>query len=69
MECEIELRNTATQECVVVRISDAMLYDRLLALSAEYSISAEALVNIAIRKLIDDVDLVRRLRAGWTESK
>ncbi len=56
-----------TMEDFSVRLTDAMLYDRLHVLSAEYSISAELLVNAAVKKLLDDVDFVRSLRAGEIE--
>lgn len=41
-----------------------MLYDRLHTLSAEYSVSVELLVNLAVRRLVDDIDFVRNLRIG-----
>ena len=45
-----------------VRITNSMLYDRLHTLSVEYSVSIEFLVNIAIERLINDVDFIRNLR-------
>ena len=45
-----------------VWLNDPMLYDRLHTLSAEYSVPVELLVNLAVKRLIDDVDLVRSLR-------
>ena len=47
-----------------VWLNDPMLYDRLHTLSAEYSVPVELLVNLAVKRLIDDVDLVRSLRMG-----
>ena len=44
-----------------------MLYDRLHTLSAEYSVSVELLVNLAVRRLVDDIDFVRNLRIGKIE--
>ena len=41
-----------------------MLYDRLHTLSAEYSVSVEMLVNVAVKRLVEDVDFVRSLRTG-----
>ena len=64
MEKYIELKNSIAGESLVIRISDPMLFDRLVSLSVEYSVSTELLVNVAIKKLIEDVDLVRKLRAG-----
>ena len=51
-------------EKITININDALLYDRLHTLAAEYSVSTDLLVNIAIRRLIDDVELIRKLRAG-----
>lgn len=52
------------RETFTVQLTDPMLYDRLRTLSAEYDLSVEYLVNMAVQRLIDDVDLVRSLRAG-----
>ena len=49
---------------MTIAISDALLYDKLHTLAAEYSVSTDLLVNIAIKRLIDDVELIRKLRAG-----
>lgn len=46
------------------QLTDPMLYDRLNTLSMEYSVSVELLINVAAKRLIDDVDFVRSLRAG-----
>ncbi len=54
-------------ENFTVQLADAMLYDRLHILSAEYSISVETLINIAVRRLVGDVDFVRNLRTGKVE--
>ena len=40
------------------------LFNRLHILAVEYSIPIDVLVNVALKKLIDDVDLLRDLRAG-----
>ena len=48
----------------MVRITDPMLYDRIHILSNEYSVSVESLVNVAVRRLVEDIDFVRELRAG-----
>lgn len=41
-----------------------MLYDKLQTLAAEYSLSAEFLVSVAVQRLIEDVEFVRSLRIG-----
>ena len=51
-------------ESLIIRFASPMLYDRLHVLSVEYSLPVESLVNIAISRLLDDVNFVRNLRAG-----
>lgn len=48
----------------VVQITDSMLYDRVHILSDEYSVSIEKLINVALKRLVNDVDFVRDLRTG-----
>ena len=38
--------------------------DKLYTLAAEYSVSYDLLINLALKRLIDDIDLFRKLRAG-----
>ena len=52
------------KENFTVQLTSPMLYDRLHTLSTEYSVTTEQLVNLAVKRLIDDVDFVRSLRAG-----
>ncbi|MCH5343999.1 MAG: hypothetical protein J1E64_08160 [Acetatifactor sp.] len=52
-----------SMENFTVQLTEPLLYDRLHTLSVEYSISAKMLVNVAVRRLLDDVDFVRSLRA------
>ncbi len=52
------------KETFSVQLTDSMLYDRIHTLSAEYSVSVEQLVNVAVQRLVDDVDFVRSLRMG-----
>lgn len=59
-------KKSRTMENFAVRLTDPMLYDRLHTLSAEYSMSAELLANMAVKRLLDDVDFVRGLRSGKT---
>lgn len=61
--------NDSPMECFTIRLANPMLYDRLHILSAEYSVSVEFLANIAIRRLLDDVNFVRNLRAGKTRNE
>ena len=52
------------EERFTVRLTNPMLYDRLFTLAAEYSVSVEFLLNVAMKRLMDDVDFVRSLRTG-----
>ncbi len=54
------------RETFNVPLKDPMLYDRLRILSTEYDISIEGLVNVAVKRLLDDVKFVRNLRTGKT---
>ena len=54
------------KETFTVELTNPMLYDRLRILSAEYCVSTEQLVNVAVQRLLDDVDFVRSLRTGKT---
>ena len=54
------------RETFTVQLMDPMLHDRLRTLSAEYDLSVASLVNVAVKRLVDDVDFVRSLRTGKT---
>ncbi len=56
-----------SKEDFTIHVTNPMLYDRLRTLSVEYSLSAELLVNVAVKRLLDDVEFVRGLRAGKTK--
>jgi len=45
-------------------VTDSMLSDRLHTLAMEYSTSQELLINLAVKRLIDDIDFMRDLRSG-----
>ncbi len=62
-------KGSEAEENFTVQLTKPMLYDRLHILSAEYSVSVEYLVNEAVNRMISDVDFVRSLRHGKTESK
>ena len=64
MEEKHKSSESRSKESFIVQIANPMLHDRLHTLSVEYSISEEMLVNIAVKRLMDDVELVRNLRLG-----
>jgi hypothetical protein len=43
--------------------------DRIHTLAAEYSVSTDLLINLAAKRLLDDVELFRELRAGKIKSE
>ena len=51
----------------MVQLTNPMLYDRLHTLAMEYDLPIELLVNMAVKRLLDDVDFVRDLRTGKME--
>ena len=55
------------RETFTVQLTDPMMYDMLRTLSAEYDLSVEYLVNMAVRRLMDDVEFVRNLRIEKVE--
>ncbi len=61
---EIIGEGKALSENFRILLTDTMLYDRLHTLSVEYSMPVELLVNVAVKRLVSDVDFVRGLRMG-----
>ena len=55
------------REVFAIYLTDGMLYDKLNRISAEYSLPVEALVNLAVKRFTDDIELVRSLRLGEVE--
>ena len=55
------------KESFAICLTDGMLYDKLHRFAAEYSLPVEVLVNLAVKRLEDDIELVRRLRFGNVE--
>ena len=47
-----------------IQLTDPMLYDRLHTLSPVYSVLVEMVVTVAVRRLVGNVDGVRRVRSG-----
>ena len=62
----VDIKNSNSMEKFTVQLMDPLLYNKLYILAAEYSISVETLINIAIKRFIEDIDFVRSLRVGKT---
>ena len=55
----MEMQNT-----IIVQFVSSMTCDRLRTLSSEYNLPMSALVDLAVQRLLKDVDFMRNLRAG-----
>ena len=55
------------KETFAIYLTDGMLYDKLHRFAAEYSLPVEVLVNLAVKRLEGDIELVRNLRSGKTD--
>lgn len=66
---DISEESNTTMENFIVQLTNPMLYDRLHTLATEYSMPVDLLVNVAVKRLIDDVDFIRSLRAGKIDFK
>ena len=47
-----------------IKLKNPLIHDKLRTLADEYSVTIELLINLAVNRLIDDVELLRKLRAG-----
>ena len=47
---------------IKIEISDYFLYDKLNVLAVQYSTTVDRLSEIAIMRLVDDIEFVRQLR-------
>lgn len=51
-------------ETITIQLKGPILYDRLHTLSVEYSLSVDLLISLAVKRLLDDVEVIRDLRSG-----
>ena len=58
------MKNEMNGQAYAVYLTDGLLYDRLHALAAEYALPVETLADLAVKRLLSDVELVRGLRNG-----
>ena len=56
-----------SKELFAVYLTDGLLYDKLHRFAAEYSLPVEVLVNLAVKRFVEDVELIRNLRLGKVE--
>ena len=53
----------SNEKYIKIQIPDNLFY-KLSDLAKEYDIDSEILTTVAIQKLLDDIDFIRRLRSG-----
>ena len=58
------LKNEMNGQLYTVYLTNSLLYDRLHTLAAEYALPVEKLTDLAVGRLLRDVELVRGLRNG-----
>ena len=59
-----QLKKETNGQANAVYLTNGLLYDRLHTLAAEYALPVEKLTDLAVRRLLSDVELVRGLRNG-----
>lgn len=58
------LKNEMNGQLYAVYLTNSLLYDKLHTLAAEYTLPVEKLTDLAVGRLLSDVELVRGLRNG-----
>lgn len=58
------LKNETNGQAYAVYLTNGLLYDRLHTLAVEYALPLEKLTDLAVGRLLSDVELVRGLRNG-----
>ena len=56
--------NMPNDTIMKVEIEDYILYDRINDLAVQYATSTDCLMNLAIKRLINDMEFYKDLRAG-----
>ena len=49
---------------ITIQLASPMIYDKLHTLAVEYSVTIDFLINLAAKRLLDDVEFIRNLREG-----
>lgn len=58
------MKNETNGQAYAVYLTNGLLYDRLHTLATEYTMPVEKLAELAVERLLRDVELVRELRNG-----
>jgi hypothetical protein len=57
----------AQEHTLNIKFANPMLFDRLHTLAQDYAIPIETLIELAVERLIENVDFIRKLRASKPE--
>lgn len=49
---------------IMFQVADYILLDRIRDIAKEFNISVDVLLNIAAKRFVADIDLVRKMRNG-----
>ena len=49
---------------VLIKLDSHLLHDQLRTLADEYTVTIDLLVNLAVKRLVNDIEQLRKLRAG-----
>ena len=58
------MKNEMNGQLYTVYLTNSLLYDKLPPLAAEYTMPVEKLAELAVERLLRDVEMVRGLRNG-----
>ena len=58
------MKNEMNGQLYNVYLTNSLLYDKLHTLAAEYALPVEKLAELAMERLLRDVEMVRGLRNG-----
>lgn len=58
------MKNEMNGQLYTVYLTNCLLYDKLHTLAAEYTLPVEKLTELAVERLLRDVEMVRGLRNG-----
>lgn len=58
------MKNETNGQAYTIYLTSGLLYDKLHTLAAEYALPVEKLAELAVERLLRDVEMVRGLRNG-----
>lgn len=58
------MKNETNGQAYTIYLTSGLLYDKLHTLAAEYALPVEKLAELAMERLLRDVEMVRGLRNG-----